>query len=400
MKNKKGIIILSSVVVVCAVGFIVSPLIDWSVDSGSTSGNIGKTSRFSRKTATESITNMEELLSNDPSYKNSLVTAYYVMQTRAQQFGTLVDMSNEVAAGIPVFEGVLKEMNETREMVNNVNASLNQAGQDLEATLGGESCPEVAQSTINASLAYTSLQKLNKLANEFIDVADNYLKDAPADDRLMFVRDQWVDYQAMTAALEGDEKLAKELQKKGALLNSDQTVSALRSFDAVNQLSLVCAGSLANNLSVENNLSNSIPSEVMRSAQVIYSNVSMQTLEAVSSQKLSLNSQEAAALYKNFAQEQLANAFGEDALSLKKKLRNGIADEAQLAHANQEALANQGTLIVAAPLKIFAAYGGAMEALSANTANMVNQNISACQELGSVISATSLNSRVKEVNFF
>lgn len=33
--------------------------------------------------------------------------SYVVMQTRAEQFGTLVDMSNDVAGEIPVFAGVL-----------------------------------------------------------------------------------------------------------------------------------------------------------------------------------------------------------------------------------------------------------------------------------------------------
>ena len=41
MKNKKGLIILSSVVGICALGLIIAPLTDWSVDNGSTSGNIG-----------------------------------------------------------------------------------------------------------------------------------------------------------------------------------------------------------------------------------------------------------------------------------------------------------------------------------------------------------------------
>ena len=76
MNNKKGIIILSTVVIACAVGFIVSPLVNWSVDESNASGDIAKSSRFSRKTAAESLTNMEELLVNDEEYKNRTVVAH------------------------------------------------------------------------------------------------------------------------------------------------------------------------------------------------------------------------------------------------------------------------------------------------------------------------------------
>ena len=70
MKSKKGIIILSTVVIACAVGFIVSPLVNWSVDESNASGDIAKSSRFSRKTAEAGLSNMEELLQSDENYKN------------------------------------------------------------------------------------------------------------------------------------------------------------------------------------------------------------------------------------------------------------------------------------------------------------------------------------------
>ena len=93
--KKKGIIILTSVVVVCALGLIVAPLLDWNVEPGKTSGNIAKSSRFSRKTADETaLSNLQELILNDEAYKNGVVASYVVMQTRAKQFDALVDMSN------------------------------------------------------------------------------------------------------------------------------------------------------------------------------------------------------------------------------------------------------------------------------------------------------------------
>jgi hypothetical protein len=263
MKNKKGLIILSSVIVVCAVGLIVSPLVNWPVDKNSASGNISKSSRFSRKTADEGLSNMEELIKSDPSYKDGIVTAYMVMHTRAQQFSALVDMSNEVAGDIPEYADVIDEMNKVYVTVNNVCASLIRAGENINATLNGEKRPDLAQNTINASLAYTTLQKQNKLATQFIEVTDEYVKKNEASDRLLFVRDQWVDYQLMTAALEGDTKSAEALEKKGNLLTSEKTVAALGSFNLGQQVAVLQSANIASTFDVNNTIASSVPGEIV-----------------------------------------------------------------------------------------------------------------------------------------
>ena len=273
MKNKKGLIILSSVIAVCAVALVISPLVDWPVDKNSASGNISKSSRFSRKTASEGASNMEELIVSDPDYKNGIVTAYMVMQTRAQQFSALVDMSNEVAGDIPEYADVIDEMNKVYVTVNNVCASLVRAGENISATLNGEKRPDLAQNTINASLAYTTLQKQNKLANEFIKVTDEYVKSNEASDRLLFVRDQWVDYQLMTAALEGDEKSTEELEKKGNLLTAEKSVAALGSFNLAHQLSVLEGASISNTMNVDNSLVKAVPSEVISNVFTALGNV-------------------------------------------------------------------------------------------------------------------------------
>ena len=252
MKSKKGIIILSTVVLACAVGFIVSPLVDWPVDKSNASGNIAKSSRFSRKTAAESLTNMEELLANDEEFKNNISAIYVVMQTRALQFASLVDMSNEVAGDIPAYASVLKDMNAAREVVNNVNAQVAAAGADLNAALAGESRPDLTQNTINASLAYTTLQKQNKLATRFIETTDKYLETSEADDQLKLVRDQWVNYQQVTAALDGDEKAAEELAKKGNLLTGEQALAAIADFELGDQLVVDAGANLSHGLQIEN----------------------------------------------------------------------------------------------------------------------------------------------------
>ena len=227
MKSKKGFIILISVVAIIVAGVLLSIFANWPVDRSGARGDIAKASRFSRQTAAESLSNLEELIRSDEDYKNAVVVSYVVMQMRAEQFGTLVDMSNEVAGEIPAFADVLGKMNEARELAANACASLQQAGESLEAILGGESRPEMGQQTNNAALAYLALQKQNKLATQFIDTADNYLAANEGSDELKFARDQWLEYQQATASLEGDSKLEKKLAGKEALLSPGQSDAVL-----------------------------------------------------------------------------------------------------------------------------------------------------------------------------
>lgn len=227
MKSKKGFILLISVLAIIVAGVLLSVFVNWPVDRSDARGDIAKASRFSRQTAAESLSNLEELIRSDEDYKNAVVMSYVVMQTRAEQFGILVDLSNDVAGEIPAFAGVLGKMNEVREMADNACATLAEAGESLEAILGGESRPEVGQQTNNAALAYLALQKQNKLATQFIDTADNYLAANEGSDELKFVRDRWLGYQQATASLEGDSKLEKKLAGKEALLSPGQSDAVL-----------------------------------------------------------------------------------------------------------------------------------------------------------------------------
>lgn len=262
--KKKSIIILIAVVAVLAAGMISSHFFDWPVDSSETSGDIGKADRFSREMESEKLTNMEELLKNDTDFKDGIVVAQTVMQTRAMQFASLVDMSNEVAGNIPAFAEVLKDMNEASKMVANVNNSLAEAAENLNAALSGEECPDLAQNTINAALAYTTLQKQNSLANRFIETTDKYLETAQGDDHLKLVRDQWLEYQRMTAALEGDKKSAEALANKGNLLAGDKALAAIADFDAVKQVVMVRSCDMARNFDITSEVAKAIPEEVFQ----------------------------------------------------------------------------------------------------------------------------------------
>ena len=405
MKSKKGIVILSSVVAVCAAGLILSHFIDWPVDYSEASGNIGKSARFSRKTAVENVSNMEELIKSDASYRNGIVSAYMVMQTRAQQFSSLVDMSNEVAGDIPEFEKVLDEMNKVYVTVNNVCASLMRAGENLNATLSGEKRPELAQNTINASLAYTTLQKENKLATEFIDVTDKYVKNAEADDRLLFVRDQWRDYQLMTAALEGDEKSAQELQDKGALLASEKAAAALGSFEMGHVMAMVEATEVCKNVGVETSLSNAFPVDVL--SQVIFilenSSVASQLGNATDVKQLQSAFTQEDALKAMEGMTDALQSTAEGTSFLNALQRGNLQNEFKLSNSHEFELhdaASAGnvaffnTTVVAGLSELMSAYADAATSIKAFETSGALQ-ADACAQLNAMIEATTIGGKPK-----
>ncbi len=253
---KKKSIILCSLVVICAIGLVASIYIDWPVDFNKADGDIAKAAKFSREQVSEKLTNMEELLQTDSAFKDDIVTAQVVMQTRA---------ANEVAGNIPAFAEVLKDMNAQRELVDNVASSLAESADNLNAALSGEECPDLAQSSINASLAYMTLQKQNNLANRFIETTDKYLETAQGDDKLKLVRDQWLDYQQMTAALEGDKASAEALAKKGNLLSGEKALAAIANFGIAERLALLRSCELAQAMKIPNTIGGKIRPKVLES---------------------------------------------------------------------------------------------------------------------------------------
>ena len=403
--KKKTVIILGSVVVVC--GAFSSLFVDWPVDFSGASGDIAKATRFSREQASEKLTNMEELLQNDSAFKDGIVAAQVVMQTRAVQFASLVDMSNEVAGDIPAFAEVLKDMNAASKMVENVNNSLAEAGDDLNAALVGEERPDLAQNTINASLAYTTLQKQNKLATRFIETTDKYLETAQGDDKLKLVRDQWLEYQQMTAALEGDKASAEALAKKGNLLSGEQALAAVGKYGLAEQLVILQSCELAQNMNVETKLGYTIPLQALERICSVFRNAAEVTVKSVND-GLALNNQEVEKIFNNALDEAMKNASTEVVASMQKFGLNNVQKEV-LAHrkidahnAQKEVLAHRkidahNALMIGSASKVMEAFNSALNNAGKIQNLNQNQNFSLNQTIGNVISQTAAASNSEKL---
>ena len=393
--KKKSIIILCSVAAVLAIGLVTSRFVDWPVNSNDTSGDIAKAARFSREQASEKLSNMEELLKTDSAYKDGIVAAQVVMQTRAAQFGTLVDLSNEVAGNIPAFAEVLKEMNANREVVNNVTNSLVESADNLNAALGGEECPDLAQTTINASLAYTTLQKQNKLATRFIETTDKYLETAQGNDQLKFVRDQWLEYQQMTAALEGDKASAEALAKKGNLLSGEKALAAFRKCDLNAKMNVLQSANLAQSMNVPSGLASAINPETLGhviSAIRSAAEVTMVNMTAEGA----LQSNQVEKIFNNALDEAMKNTSA-DAIASMQKL--GLANVQKMASTQKEVLGlnkGGGPVVFGSAVKMVGSNSKVMEAYSTVVGNVASnlsqsqvQKLNLGQSINNVISQTA-----------
>ena len=393
--SKKSVIILGSVVVVC--GLFSSLFVDWPVDFSSASGDIAKATRFSREQASEKLTNMEELLQTDSAFKETIVVSQVVMQTRAAQFGTLVDMSNEVAGNIPAFAEVLKEMNASREMVNNVSTSLAESGEKLNAALSGEESPELAQSTINASLAYTTLQKQNKLATRFIETTDKYLETAKADDQLKFVRDQWLEYQQMTAALEGDKASAEALAKKGNLLSGEKALAAVGRCDLNAKMTVLQSCELALSMNVPSGLASAINPEALGHVVSAIRSAAEVTMVNMTAEG-ALQSNQVEMIFNNALDEAMKNTSA-DAIASMQKL--GLDNAQKMASTQKEVLGlnkGGGPVVFGSAVKMVGSNSKVMEAYSTVVGNVARGlSQSQVQKLG-LVGAQSIGSSIKETS--
>ena len=390
--KKKTVIILCSMAAVF--GLFSSLFVDWPVDFSFAAGDIGKAARFSREMESEKLTNMAELLKNDSAFKDGIVVAQVVMQTRAAQFGALVDMSNETAGNIPAFAEVLKEMNATRKMVNNVVNSLTESASKLDAALGGEECADLEQTTINASLAYTTLQKQNKLANSFIETTDKYLETAKADDQLKFVRDQWLEYQQMTAALEGDKASAEALAKKGNLLSGEKALAAYHKCDLNAKVTVLQSCQLALGMNTPTQLGSAINPETLghvisaiRSAAEV-TMVNMTAEGALQSNQVKI--------FSNALDEAMKNTSA-DAIASMQKL--GLDNVQKMASTQKEVLGlnkGGGPVVFSSTVKMIGSNSNVMEAYKAMIGSAANNDSqSQVQNLG-LVGAQSIGSAIKE----
>ena len=382
--KKKSIIILCSVVAICAIGLITSHYVDWPVDTNETDGDIAKAARFSREQVSEKLTNMEELLQTDSAFKDDIVTAQVVMQTRAVQFGTLLDMSNEVVGNIPAFAEVLKEMNANSEMVDNVVSSLAESAEKLDVALGGEECPDLAQSTINASLAYMTLQKQNNLATRFIDTTDKYLETAQGDDRLKFVRDQWLEYQQMTAALDGDKALAEVLAKKGNLLSGEKALAAVENLDLNAKIVVLQNCMIALRMNVPTQIGSAIRPKALESE--ISSGILAQK-EVLAHRKIDSHN----------AQKEVLAGRGRkiDSHNAQKEVLAGRGRKIDPHNAQKEVLAHRkidsyNALMLGGASKVMEAFNTALNNVANNPALNQSQNVGLSLWVGNVINQTAV----------
>ena len=116
-----------------------------------------------------------------------------------------------------------------------------------------------------------TLQKQNNLATRFIETTDKYLETAQGDDKLKLVRDQWLEYQKTTAAIEGDKASAEALAKKSYLLSGEKALAAVENLDLNAKVALLQSCEMAQRIKVPSQIRSDISSKALEKAQKLFS---------------------------------------------------------------------------------------------------------------------------------
>jgi hypothetical protein len=189
----------------------------------------------------------------------------------------------------------------------------------------------LAQSTINASLAYTTLQKQNNLATRFIETTDKYLETVQGDDQQKFVRDQWLEYQQMTAALEGNKASAEALAKKGNLLSGEQALAAVGKYGLAEQLVILQSCELALSMNTPTQLGSAIPQQTLERICSVARHAAEVTVKSVND-GLALRNQEVEKIFSNALDEAMKNASTDVVASMQKI---GLGNAQKIANAQK-----------------------------------------------------------------
>ena len=263
--------------------------------------------------------------------------------------------------------------------------------------------------TINASLAYTTLQKQNNLANRFIETTDKYLETAQGDDKLKLVRDQWLEYQQMTAALEGDKTSAEALAKKGNLLSGEQALAAVANFDIAERIVVLQSCELAQAMKLPNQIGSAVRPQVLDNEISKLSNAQKEILahRKIDAHHRKIDSH-------NAQQEVLAHRKID---AHHRKIDSHNAQQEVLAHrkidahhrkidshnAQQEVLAHRkidahNALIISNASRVMEAFNSALSNVANNPALKQSQNIGLSHVIGNVISETAAASNSVKLN--
>ena len=82
---------------------------------------------------------------------------------------------------------------------------------------------------------------------------------------MKLVRDQWLEYQQMTAALEGDKASAEALAKKGNLLSGEKALAAVANFRIAERIIVLQSCEMAQRINVSTQLGNAVSPQVLES---------------------------------------------------------------------------------------------------------------------------------------
>jgi hypothetical protein len=215
---------------------------------------------------------------------------------------------------------------------------------------------------------------------------------------LKLVRDQWLEYQQMTAVLEGDKASAEALAKKGNLLSGEKALAAVADFGIAERIAVLQSCEMAQKINVPTQIGSVVSPNVLESE---ISSVLLAQKEALAHRKIDSHNAQTEAL----AHRKIDSHNAQTEALAHRKIDSHNAQTEALAHrkidshnAQTEALAHRkidshNALVVTNASKVMEAFNTALSNVANNSALNQSQSNVIGQRIGLVISQTAIGNR-------
>lgn len=280
----KGIKTVLFTVVALAAGYVLGAYIGWpNASLQHMSGTVGKADKFKKEVASPELKAFEEKIKNDRDFMAQTMFSLAYINSRTREFKENAEMAAEATADIEQLKEFSPKMTNLANFAGNANKAAGDALEAFNKIVEGEENVNYEEFSNNAILSYILLDKGLTLAKDYVTAADAFLqgKDLKQYSYLAFTRDQWAEYSAQDAMMNGNKEMLSYWESKKSLLDENSSKSFLASLDSQRANSIINAQELNTIVilfsqgqnakgSSSNSLNNSASSTVNNAAKLMY----------------------------------------------------------------------------------------------------------------------------------
>lgn len=203
---KKFLFVLVPLIVGYVLGIVIGVP---NLDSNQLSGDIGKVSKYNKKSVDPAIKAMEEKILNDSTYLQGTVATLLVVNERMEDFSNTVEYIKEATAQVSDLENQVNTLVQLNEISTNAQEQCAKAVDAISQIINGEES-DLENAMNRTTLAYMSLSRQIKAAKQFVAdaealVASNKVSEEKAAE-LQAACALWANYCTIEALINNDEE--------------------------------------------------------------------------------------------------------------------------------------------------------------------------------------------------